>query len=282
MMTKLLMAIFLGGFATIAHAQTLSWISPCGGQIAVSAADVIYVSSGTGMCRYTSTGATIPTSNYADYPTSSVNGLAISSDGYVWVALDRGVARYSLEGDAYPGLELPSHSGYGYPFTVGVAADDQYVYVQVREQIDLRIAVYTHDGTLVKELPAGLGEGIAVRDGDVYACDRTANVVTVYSPDGAIVRCIGQGVLTDPHGVAVSANVVYILDANKVRAYTTAGAHLADWDVPALSTGIAVDSGGHFYVAGNVDGSPYVFKYAPQVVVPTRPATWGALKAHYR
>ena len=280
--TRLLLTVLLGCLAAVAHAQVLSWPTLCGGQIAASPTDVIYVSSGTGMCRYTTTGTPVPTIHFADFPVSSVNGLAISNDGYVWIAIDLHVLKFSLEGDQeYAGIDLPWHP-YTYPFTGGVAADGQYVYVQVREAGYLRIGVYTHDGALVKELPAGLGAGIAVHDGHIYACDWTAKAVTVYAPDNTIVRSIGQGDLTDPHGVAVGASVIYVLDGNTVRAYTTEGGHVTDWDVPASADGIAVDGGGNVYVSGVAAGSANIYKYAPVGVVPTTPSTWGELKSKYR
>jgi hypothetical protein len=85
--------------------------------------------------------------------------------------------------------------------------------------------------------------------------------------------------------VAVSGDVVYIVDQHTVRAYTTQGAHLTDFVVPGDGEGaggIAVDSGGNVYVGGITGNTATIYKYAPVAPVPTTSSTWGALKTKYR
>ena len=90
--------------------------------------------------------------------------------------------------------------------------------------------------------------------GNVYLTDALFDVVDKYSPAGVFQGSFGADQLTDPHGIAIDGEVVYVADegGDRIQRFTIAGAYLgettAGLDGPR---GVAVDRQHAVYV---VDG----------------------------
>lgn len=110
--------------------------------------------------------------------------------------------------------------------------------------------------------------GVADRQGDVYITDTSAGVVYKFDPnaDGelaldATTPKIGEGVVTEPRGVAVNATGdVYVTSASgTVAEFSPAGTSLNTELITGLSvpTGLAVDVAGDIYVATETGTAEY-------------------------
>jgi glucose/arabinose dehydrogenase len=98
-----------------------------------------------------------------------------------------------------------------------------------------------------------------------------------------------QGQYPQPSGVAVGASGnVYVAAPgdDRIYAFTSSGTYLTQWGTLGSGDGqfnrprgVAVDGSGNVYVADMNNQRIQVFGYLP---VPTKPPTWGRIKALYR
>jgi hypothetical protein len=128
-------------------------------------------------------------------------------------------------------------------------------------------AKYTTAGTFESYLAGTSGpiEGYGVgklSNGDIVSDSYYGNLVTEYSPTGAIVRQWPTGGIRSGYLTIAPNDDIYITDdqAFVVRHFSSTGAPLGTWSGPTNPTGIAY-SQGIIYVVGYFNG--FVTEYTP-------------------
>lgn len=170
---------------------------------------------------------------------SDPRGVAISKDGYVYVA-DKNVMtiqKFTLFGSWVNGWGAPGDADGEFNSPVGVAVDTT---------------------------------------GNVYVVDHLNHRVQKFSANGAFLARwgglgTGNGQFTAAWDIAIDdSNRVYVVDAHRVQRFTTDGAYVTQWSCPNAQ-GIGVDAEGYVYVAcSSPDHMVRKFSPSGQLVL-----TWG-------
>ena len=175
----------------------------------------------------------------------------------------------------------------------GVAVNGDRVYVSDTQ--GYRVEVFNTAGQFLFAWSTNdLSEGLAVdASGNVYVA-QYAGRVGVYSPTGSLISTIGTpgsgpGQLNSPYDVALDgAGNVYVADSynHRIEVFTSGGAYVTAWGTRGSDPGqfiqprgVTVGPDGRIYVADTWNDRIQVFGSLP---TPTKPSTWGALKAKYR
>jgi DNA-binding beta-propeller fold protein YncE len=213
-------------------------------------------------------------------------GIAVSGDGYVYVADSRNhrIQKFTLEGDyvtEWGGYgecpeEEPGAGEFCEPWDVAV---DEEGLVYVADTWADRVQVFTSEGEYVREWTA-YGEvggydlyghsqffgprGLDVSgDGLVYVADTGHKRVQVFSPAGEYEYEFGgggsgEGELDEPVGIEVSGGLVYVADTwnQRVQVMEESGEPVLSWGIDGWNNAeveekpyLTVDEGGLVYVS---------------------------------
>ena len=221
-------------------------------------------------------------------------GVAVASDGSVYVSHATLIAKYSQTG------ALITQWDGGYSGLTSMAVDtDGSLYVSSRAGVVRR---YTSSGALLAEwshwLTPGFPsleslDGVAVDGlGHFYTVHNSPGMVKKFTTAGALVTqwavpSVGSGLpvrlATSPGGA-----VVYVVDYEncRVQMFTNSGGFLGQWGVPGTGpgeflnpVGISVDDQGNVFVADTNASRIQVFG---DRATSAQPISWAGLKRLYR
>jgi DNA-binding beta-propeller fold protein YncE len=202
-------------------------------------------------------------------PFVSPYGIAADGQGRIWVAdmgingvhqidLAKGKVSYIFTAGDIP-LVTPA----------GIAVDLERNRLYLSDTTLAKVFLFDLEGRFNKEWDApdnfGRPAGLAVdKFGQIYVVDAQKNRLSVFSPEGALLRTITSAALPEftfhtPSNVAVDAQgQIFVVDSMnfRVESFSAAGESLGTFgsagDGPgyfARPRGIAIDGEGHIYVA---------------------------------
>jgi len=199
-------------------------------------------------------------------------GMTVDKDGYVYVAGDRKIVKYTRDGTYVFHIEnIPnSEDFYFSSHEMNVAVDDSgYIYVSSWE--DYMIVKFDPQGDYFSKWDswnAGADRfnqpaGIAVDDsGNVYVCDAGNNRIVKFDSDGNHLLTWGEGGGVDgqfnwPMDIAIfDSDNIYVIDQHnqRVQVFNSAGVFQRKWGEYGIDDGkfkyprgIAVDFEGNVY-----------------------------------
>jgi hypothetical protein len=156
----------------------------------------------------------------------------------------------------------------------------EYMVQPGSQQVDLALARhqaddYAYQRAITSEIAPGAFKrptAIATdRAGDVYVLDRDRRQITVFSPDGAVLRQWGgygngPGQFTDPSDLTVDRfGNVYVTDSahSRVQKFSSAGGYLTSWRTEAGAAGALLRRPEHIGIIGApVCSSSWSFRIA--------------------
>jgi DNA-binding beta-propeller fold protein YncE len=203
---------------------------------------------------------------------------------------------YDAKGKQTGTLTPPKSTGPSHlPFYVAINPITQDVYVSDR----MSVAIYIYDangkflrtfapkGNVGKFNPLGLA---FAPDGTLYATDvrgldAKAHRVVVFSPDGTLVRSLGDpGQLNYPNGIVVDGNGnIEVADSNNGRLMifgqygkmlATIGAGIGEGDL-GMPRGTAVDDSGRLFVVDTADHMIRIYTIDKDKPTPTYVGSFG-------
>ncbi|MDZ4184465.1 MAG: 6-bladed beta-propeller [Desulfuromonadales bacterium] len=206
-------------------------------------------------------------------------GIAADGLGRIWVA-DMGI-RGVHQVDLAKGKVSYIFSAGNTPLTTpaGVAVDVDRQRLYVSDTTLAKVFLFDLEGRFLKEWDApdnfGRPAGLAVdKFGQLYVVDAIKNRLSVFSPDGELLRTITSAILPEltfstPSNVAVNAQgQIFVVDSMNFRVefFSARGESLGTigsiGDGPgyfARPRGIAIDGDGHIYVADATFDNVQVF-----------------------
>jgi DNA-binding beta-propeller fold protein YncE len=243
----------------------------------------------------------MPHYEFSIYGATRPLGVATTADGSrIYVTESDGprlVHVYDAKGKPLGTLTPPKSTGPSHlPFYVAINPITQDVYVS--DRMSAAIYIYDANGKFLRNFtPKGnlggkwnpLGLAFAP-DGTLYATDvrgldSKTHRVLVFSPDGTLVRSLGEpgqlnypnGIVVDQHGnieVADSNNgrVVVFNVAGKMLA--TIGAGIGEGDL-GLPRGLAVDDSGRLFVVDTADHMIRIYTIEADKPTPTYVGSFG-------
>ncbi len=162
--------------------------------------------------------------------------------------------------------------------------------IAVADSINLRVQVFTGDGTLLWTAPCGVkpvsGKGPGLLGGctgvafdpagNLYAAAVTEHRIYKWSSWGSPVTTWGTlgtaaGQLKGPYGIAVYSGTIYVTESNngRVSAFTLTGTYLGSFGAKGTDLGqfrlprdIAIDGSGRMYVVDSQNEEVDVFEVA--------------------
>lgn len=220
-------------------------------------------------------------------PFVSPYGIAADGQGRIWVA-DMGIngvhqidlakekVSYILSAGDIP-LVTPA----------GVAVDLVRKRLYLSDTTLAKVFLFDLEGRFLKEWDApdnfGRPAGLAIdRSGQLYVIDAQKNRLSVFSPDGALLRTITSAALPDltfhtPSNVSVNAQgQIFVVDSMnfRIESFSAEGVSLGTigsiGDGPgyfARPRGIAIDGEGHIYVADATFDNIQVFDKSGNLLI---------------
>ena len=202
-------------------------------------------------------------------PFVSPYGIAADGQGRIWVA-DMGIGgvhQIDLVKEKVNYLFSAGTTSLESPAGVAVDLERQRLYVS--DTTLAKVFLFDLDGRFLKEWDApdnfGRPAGLAVdRSGQLYVVDAQKNRLSIFSPDGTLLRTVTSAALPDlifntPSNVAVNAQgQIFVVDSLnfRIETFSAGGESLETFgsagDGPgyfARPRGIAIDGDGHIYVA---------------------------------
>lgn len=220
-------------------------------------------------------------------PFVSPYGIAADGLGRIWVAdmgingvheidLARGKVNYIFNAGTTP-LATPA----------GVAVDLERNRLYVSDTTLAKVFLFDLEGRFIKEWDApdhfGRPAGLTVdRKGQLYVIDAQKNRLSLFSPDGELLRTITSAALPNltfniPSNVAVNAQgQIFVVDSMnfRVETFSAEGESLGTFgsigDGPgyfARPRGIAIDNEGHIYVADATFDNIQVFDSSGKLLI---------------
>ena len=222
-------------------------------------------------------------------------GVAVASDGSVYVAETLGIQKYTSEGVYVSkwGTQGTGDGEFSWLDSVAVASDGS---VYVADTGNSRIQKFTSEGVYVSQWGTeGTRDGqfkhprgVAVAaDGSVYVADTGNHRIQKFTSEGVFITkwaegTAGQG--NGPHRVAVAADgSVYVADEgnNRIQKFTSEGVFVSKWGTEGAGDGqfdwptdVAVAADGSVYVAD--ERNHRIQKFTSEGVFITKWGTEGA------
>jgi len=203
------------------------------------------------------------------FPFISPYGIAADGLGRVWVTDMgiRGVHQIDLAKEKVSYILSAGTTPLSTPAGVAVDLERQRLYIS--DTTLAKIFLFDFEGSFLKEWDApdnfGRPAGLAVdKSGKLYVVDAQKNRLSIFSPEGEVLRTITSAALPDltfntPSNVAVNAlGQIFVVDSLnfRIESFAAGGESLGTigsvGDGPgyfARPRGIALDGEGHIYVA---------------------------------
>ena len=220
-------------------------------------------------------------------PFVSPYGVAADGKGRVWVA-DMGIRGVHQIDFAKKKVDYILSAGTG-PFMTpaGVAVDLERKRLYVSDTTLARVFLFDLEGRYLKEWDApdnfGRPAGLAVdKKGQLHVVDAIKNRLSVFSPEGELLRTITSATLPEltfntPSNVAVNAQgQIFVVDSMnfRIETFSPEGESLGTvgsvGDGPgyfARPRGIAIDGEGHIYVADATFDNIQVFDSSGKLMI---------------
>jgi len=175
----------------------------------------IFVRCVSSVCVYE--GAKNLVRGFAVRGSGSATSLAVDKNGLLYTPLYREhrIEVYTQHGDLVRSWNCK------YPYALGVTND--HVIVSSGSSNSKKICHFTMEGTLVQEWKyEGVPSQIVVDQDEIFITDNSSHQVHVFSKDGKQLRQWGVkgsdiGQFNRPHGIAISEDLVYVVDRKSAR-----------------------------------------------------------------
>lgn len=220
-------------------------------------------------------------------PFVSPYGIAADGLGRIWVADMgiRGVHQIDLAKEQVSYIFTAGTTPLATPAGVAVDLERQRLYVS--DTTLAKVFLFDLEGSFLKEWNApdnfGRPAGLAVdKSGQLYVVDAKKNRLSVFSPDGELLRTITSAALPDftfniPSNVIVNAQgQIFVVDSMnfRVESFSAEGESLGTigsiGDGPgyfARPRGLALDNDGHIYVADATFDNIQVFDNSGKLLI---------------
>ena len=193
-------------------------------------------------------------------------GIAVDADGLVYVCNcgNRCIEVFRMDGT------FVEQFGVGHlsePW--GVTVNNKQVYVA--DYGNCRISIFTLEGQLIRTIGSQLIDpeqfylpnAVAISpDGEMYVSYSNKHLVQVFSPEGVFQREFGEGQLTRPHDILITADGhVLVADYGNgcVVIFNTMGEVIHNFQVDCEPHGLAIDHNGELLVTKYGYGQVAIF-----------------------